>query len=118
MGNIRLRSEMTEEEIMSEIRSVFCSPMDKDDYFQFKILQTSGGGSRSLGVREVSSSYKWTASTVAGKNAKCPIYILAQDKLILIKKYCDDEDVVTVSDSEEELPIVKVTKGKGPKNFL
>lgn len=111
IGNIRLRSDMTESELMSEIRSVFKVPMDEDDFFRFKILQTSGGGSRSLSIREVSSSYKWTASTVAGKNSKCPIYILAVDDLILLKENCDDFDEygeITIELSDEEVP-----KGKG-----
>ena len=35
---------MTEEELLSEICSVFYTQMDKDKYFQFAILQPSGGG--------------------------------------------------------------------------
>ena len=32
-------------------------------------------------VPVLSESYKWTASAVAGRNAKVPIYILAEDQL-------------------------------------
>ena len=49
--------------------------------FKFKILQSSGGDSRSLIVPELSHSYKWSASAVAGRNAKTPIYILAEEEL-------------------------------------
>ena len=44
IGKISLQSSMTEEELLSEIRSVFYTQMDKDKYFQFAILQPSGGG--------------------------------------------------------------------------
>ena len=71
---------MTEEETMDEIRSVFATAMNDPD-FPFAILQTAGGCSKSLAIPPVSSSYKWTASAVAGKNAKMEIYILAEDEL-------------------------------------
>ena len=80
-GKIPLTSVMTEQEIMSEIRSVFEEPMMHDQQFMFNILQPSGGCSKSLVVPMQSASYKWTASSVAGKNAKVPIYILAEDEL-------------------------------------
>ena len=100
IGNIRLQSDMSEEMIMAEIRSVFKFPMNDDAFFDFKILQPSGGNSKSLSIRQVSSSYRWTASTIAGKNAKCPIYILAREDLRLVKKtiIAGEEEV-----SEEEV---------------
>ena len=76
---------MSESEIFDEIRSVFRVPMDNDDAFQFKILQSSGGESRCLMVPELSHSYQWTASAVAGRNAKTPIYILAEDPLVVCR---------------------------------
>ena len=100
IGNIRLRSDMSEDEIMAEIRSVFSWPMKKDSLFRFKILQSSGGGCKSLSVRQVSSSYEWTASAVAGKNVGSPVYILAQDDLRLIKS-----DVAYDDDNSDGLPI-------------
>ena len=115
IGNVRLRSDMTEDELMSEIRSVFSVPMRQDSLFQFKILKSCGGGSRSLRIRQVSSSYKWTASTIAGKNSKCPIYILAEDDLLLIKDEIggvEEYEVKTDLNSEDDLPIVNVSKGK------
>lgn len=80
IGKIRLTSEMSEEEIMNEIRSVFEKPFGYDDNFQFDILQTGGNAMKSLVIPSLSSSYKWTASTVAG-NAKSKIYIVASSDL-------------------------------------
>lgn len=84
VGKIQLRSNMDETEIFQEIRSVFHVPMRYSEDFNFKILQSSGGDSRSLIVPELSHSYKWTAGAVAGRNAKTPIYILAEDDLQVI----------------------------------
>ena len=83
IGKISLKSSMTEDELMSEIRSVFYSQMDKDKFFQFSILQPSGGGSKTLSVPSVSSSFKWSASSIAGKNSRGPVYILAQEDLMV-----------------------------------
>lgn len=71
IGKIRLSCAMTETEIMDEIRSVFAAAMNDDPDFPFAILQPAGGCSKSLTIPPVSSSYKWTASAVAGKNSKC-----------------------------------------------
>lgn len=81
IGKIRLQSEMSEEDIMKEIRSVFRRPMGDTSNFSFKILQMSGGVSKSLSEPVLSSSFKWTASAVAGRNSKVPIYILALEDL-------------------------------------
>ena len=81
MGKIQLKSNMDEQEMFQEIRLVFLGPMDEDRSFQFSILQPSGGDSRTLMVPELSHSYHWTASSLAGRNAKTPIYILAEDEL-------------------------------------
>lgn len=72
---------MKQREIFDEIRSVFRSPMGFDEEFEFTILQSAGGEAKGLMVPELSDSYKWTAGAVAGRNAKVPIYILAQDQL-------------------------------------
>ena len=84
VGKIQLQSHMSEAQIFHEIRSVFRSPMGCDDEFSFSILQQSGGGSKFLMVPELSSSYKWTAGAVAGRNSKVPVYILAEDRLMVI----------------------------------
>lgn len=81
VGKIQIDSGMTQSEIFREVRSVFRTPMGDDDRFQFKVLQSAGGDSRNLVIPQLSSSYCWTASALAGKNAKCPIYILASDNL-------------------------------------
>ena len=74
-GKIRLVSTMSEEEIMDEIRSVFKRPFN-DQEFSFEILQHGGGKFKSL-VVPLSSSFSWTASTVAG-GTKSPTYILTR----------------------------------------
>ena len=84
IGKIHLTSDMSEKEIFREIRSVFKKPMDCNRSFIFDVLQQTGGSSKSLTVPSVSSSYKWTASAVAGKNAKVPIYIIAREKLTVM----------------------------------
>ncbi len=87
IGKIRLRSDMAEHEIFDEIRSVFSGPMRGNSFFDFVILQAAGGHSKSLVSPALSDSFKWTASAVAPKNAKVPIYILAQDQLLLVSWY-------------------------------
>ena len=83
IGKIRPTSDMSEGAIFREIRSVFGGPMDCDPNFPFKILQTCGGGSKTLSAPVLSSSFKWTAGAVAGRNTKVPVYILAEDDLIV-----------------------------------
>ena len=78
-GKIRLSSTMSEEEIMSEIRSVFKRSFN-DEEFLFDILQPGGGKFKSLVVPSLSSSYVWTASAVAG-SSKSPVYILTHTDL-------------------------------------
>lgn len=87
IGKIRLNSSMDQDSIFREIRSVFSVPMDKDSLFQFKVLQPAGGTSKSLTIPSLSSSYKWTASAICGKNSKVPIYILAEDELKVCSSY-------------------------------
>ena len=84
LGKIQLQSDMSEAQIFNEIRSVFQSPMGCNDEFSFTILQQSGGGSKFLMVPGLSSSYKWTVGAIAGRNSKVPIYILADDRLMVI----------------------------------
>lgn len=75
VGKIQLQSDMSEAQIFNEIQSVFQYPMGCNDEFSFTILQQSGGGSKFLMVPELSSSYKWTAGAVAGRNS----YLLKTD---------------------------------------
>ena len=81
MGKIHLTSSMSEPEIMNEIRSVFKKPMKSNPNFPFKVLQPTGGSSKGLSIPALSSSFKWTASAIAGKSNKVIIYILAEDEL-------------------------------------
>ena len=85
---------MSEREIFQEIRSVFNVPMGDDPDFELKLLQIAGGSCKSLSIPVVSSSFKWTASSVAGRNAKTLIYILAGDVLkvmpFILKLYHTD----------------------------
>ena len=87
IGKISLSSSMNEE-ICDEIASVFSDAMGGDLDFPFTILQPAGGASKSLVVPSLSSSFRWTASTVAGKNAKVPIYILAERDLKVYSLAC------------------------------
>ena len=48
LGKIQLNLSMGEDKTFDEIRSVFHAPMNGDSGFLFKILQPSGGDSRSL----------------------------------------------------------------------
>ena len=88
IGKIRLSSNMSEKEIFQEICSVFSKPMNNNLNFSFSVLQVTGGASKSLTVPSVSASFKWTASAVAGKNAKVPIYIMAREELKVCSCIC------------------------------
>ena len=88
VGKIRLTSGMSEDEIMDEIRSVFERPFGYDTSFPFDILQTGGGSMKSLVIPSLSSSYAWTASSVAG-STKSKIYILARRVVEVSSMYTD-----------------------------
>ena len=72
LGKIRLTSNMTEQMIFDEIRSVFHEPMGGSTAFAFSILQPMGGTSKSLAIPSLSDSFKWTASAIVPKNSKGP----------------------------------------------
>ena len=72
---------MTEDELLSEIHSVFQVPMGGNDRFAFDVLQSTGGQNKALVVLSLSSSLKWTASALAPKNVKTPIYIIVREPL-------------------------------------
>ena len=84
IGKIRVTSEMSESEIFDEIRSVFSQPMNGDPNFRFDVLQSAGGRCKSLVVPSTSESFQWTASAIAPKNTKMPIYIIAREQLTLV----------------------------------
>lgn len=87
IGKLRLTSDMTEETIFDEIRSVFRGPMGNSKSFCFDVLQPTGGSSKSLTVPSLSHSFKWTASAILPKNAKMPLYIRAKDPLVCVNYY-------------------------------
>lgn len=87
IGKISLSTAMSEQEIMDEIVSVFMGPMSNNHAFRFAILQPSAGTSKSLMVPALSASFHWSASSLAGKNSKVPIYILAEDELKVYTLY-------------------------------
>ena len=74
IGKIHLESDWSEEEVFTEIRSVFSDVMNANASFPFKILLPTGSGTKSLMVPSLSASYKWTPKEVAGK-ADSSIYI-------------------------------------------
>jgi hypothetical protein len=104
IGKIRLSSSMTEDEIYDEIRCVFSAPMNYQKDFPFKILQPSGGNSKSLIVPSLSPTYQWTASAVAGKLSKMPIYILAEDDLKLLEEENESNNTMIT------VPSTKITE--------
>ena len=84
-GKIRLHSNMSEEDIFTEIRSVFSKAMRSNDTFQFEILQSAGGGTKTLMIPCRSAKFKWTAEQVIGSAGRGCIYILAKDELYFVK---------------------------------
>lgn len=85
-GKIRLNSHMTEEDIFAEFRSVFSKAMKNNENFQFEILQSPGGGSKSLVIPCRSSNFKWTARQVIASAGRGYIYILAKEDLFFVKE--------------------------------
>ena len=47
IGKLHLTSEMTDEDVEREIRSIFKGPMQNDHNFPFLYLQVTGGGAKS-----------------------------------------------------------------------
>ena len=87
VGKIRLMSNMTAEDVVSEIHSVFQGAVKKSS-FPFTFLQPTGCGSRSLTVPSVSSQFVWTPQQVAKLGAnKGTVYIMLEEELD-IEKVC------------------------------
>ena len=101
-GKIRLHSEMTEEEVLNEVKSTFKDAMGHDRNFPFRFLQTGGGGggTKSLTVPAMSASFTWTAKEVAKLAGQGCLYVEAQAELA----NCDDN---CTSDTDIDL-----TKGE------
>ena len=80
-------SNMTAEDVVSEIHSVFQGAVKKSS-FPFTFLQPTGCGSRSLTVPSVSSQFVWTPQQVAKLGAnKGTVYIMLEEELD-IEKVC------------------------------
>ncbi len=83
IGKIHLTSEMIEEDIFAEVRSVFSKPMRNNPNFQFRFLQSTGGGCKTLSIPSISTHFQWTATQVASLAGQGAIYILADEDLYL-----------------------------------
>lgn len=80
---VHLTSDMTEEGIKSEIRSVFGRPMKFDPNFPFTVLQSTGAGTKTLTSPAVSVHFQWTAQQVVSLAGQGALYILANKELDL-----------------------------------
>ena len=65
IGKIHLSSDMSENDVKQEIRTVFQGPMGNDLNFPFTFLQGAGEGTKTLVIPSVSPNYHWTAQQVA-----------------------------------------------------
>ncbi len=81
VGKVRLSTDMSQEEILSEIRSVFSEAMNNNTNFPITFLQRSGTGSNSLTVPSLSSSYQWSAKEVVRMAGQGCIYVKAEASL-------------------------------------
>ena len=79
-GKITLSSDMDEQAIREEIRSVFIEAVGDDPSFPFTFLQMSGCGGKSLSIPSLSASFQWNAQEVCKLGKSC-IYILAEKRL-------------------------------------
>ena len=70
---------------MSEIRSVFSSPMGHDPHFPFTFLQPCGMGTNAL-AEPSTSSFVWSAKEVIRMAGQGCIYIKAESELVDLRK--------------------------------
>ena len=70
-GKVTVTSQLTEDEIRSEIRSAFVEAMGNDSSFPFTFLQTSGCGAKILAVPSLSTSFQWNAQEVTKLGKTC-----------------------------------------------
>lgn len=77
VGKLHLESDWSPADVVSEIKTTFSDIMKNDD---FKFLQFTGTGTKSLMIPKVSASYQWMPKEVAGR-ADRPIYLLLQTDL-------------------------------------
>ena len=86
IGKLRLLSCMSEDEILSEVRSVFAKPMRNDSEFPFTFLQRCGPGSNALTKPSLSSSFTWTAKEVNKLAGQGCLYIKAESDLHFVRQ--------------------------------
>ena len=98
IGKLRLVSDMTEEDILSEIRSVFEVPMGNDPNFPFLFLQRCGPGSNALTAPSLSASFSWTAKEVVRLAGQGCLYGKAESDLVVVKP--ESEPEVSAHDKE------------------
>ena len=65
IGKLHLSSDMTDDGVATEIRSIFKGSLNNDPNFPFLYLQPTGCGAKSLIIPSRSSTFKWTPSQVA-----------------------------------------------------
>ena len=58
--------------------------MNNSKTFSFEVLQLIGGKGKGLAIPAKSSTYHWTASSIVPKNAKVPLYILANEPQVKV----------------------------------
>ena len=79
IGKVHLSSNMDEEAVKEEIRSVFKDMMSHVNQFPFVFLQSAGKGSKCLVIPSQSDNYRWTGQQVARlAGQKGTIYKLAR----------------------------------------
>lgn len=81
VGKIHFTSDMSELELMDEVRSVFSEAMKSDDTFPFTFLQVTGSGSKTFAILSLSARFRWNAKQVVGLGGQGCIYILAEREL-------------------------------------
>ena len=59
IGKLNVSSDMNDDDVAAEIRSIFKGPMNNDPNFQFLYLQPTGCGSKSLAIPSQSSTFTW-----------------------------------------------------------
>ena len=77
------------------LRSVFSKAMKDSATFRFTILHPIGGGSKSLTVPSISSSFSWTAKEICKAAGRGAIYIWVQGDL--------HRDIITDPDNSNKM---------------
>ena len=84
IGKLRLVSDMSEDDIFAEVRSVFGTAMGHDPDFPFVFLQRCCPGSNTLTAPSISSSFSWTAKEVVRLAGQGCLYVRAESDLEIV----------------------------------